>query len=120
MTNKEAIEQLENLKSHCEDFRDEHGGDVWAADIEAVDMAIYSLRETDWIPFLFDKDGYFCCETPYENDEILVSSLDSVWQDTWICTCDAHGNPIEGLESNTYLVGLAWKPMPKPWGGNKE
>ena len=121
MTNKEAIIQLEIMATNltgaiCETNIEDIKKRIWTQ-IESLDMAIDSLKKVGWIPFLFDKDGYLCCKTPYENDEILVSSLDNVWQDTWVCTYDEYGNPIEGLESNIELVGLAWKPMPKPWGG---
>ena len=124
MINKEAIVQLEimatNLTGAICETNVENIKKRILSQIEALDMAIDALKEKEWIPFLFDKDGYFCCKTPYGNDEILVSSLDDVWEDTWICTCDEYGNPIEGLESNTELAGLAWKPMPKPWEGNKK
>lgn len=76
---------------------------------EAVSMAIDALQESEWIPFLFDENGEFDCRIPYEDDEIVVSSLDDVWKDTWICTCDGHGYYIQGLESGEELVGLAWK-----------
>lgn len=116
MTNREAKEVIERLfldsTNENYPFTEEFG--------TACRRAIDVLYEAEWIPFLFDKDGYFCCETPYEYDEILVSSLGNVWQDTWICACDEDGNLIEGLESNIELVGLAWKPMPKPWEGNKK
>ena len=42
MTEREIIEQLKSLKSHCEDFRDEEDS-VWAKDVEALDSAIEAL-----------------------------------------------------------------------------
>ncbi|MDO4486050.1 MAG: hypothetical protein Q4C46_05570 [Bacillota bacterium] len=42
MTNKEIIEQLKSLKSHCEDFREDEES-VWAKDVEALDSAIEAL-----------------------------------------------------------------------------
>ena len=42
MTEREIIEQLKSLKSHCEDFRDGEDS-VWAKDIEALDSAIEAL-----------------------------------------------------------------------------
>lgn len=44
MTEREIIEQLKSLKSHCEDFRDGEDS-VWAKDIEALDMAIEALEK---------------------------------------------------------------------------
>ena len=46
MTNKEAIEQLKELKLHCEDFRDGEDS-VWAKDMEALDSAIEALTEAE-------------------------------------------------------------------------
>ena len=44
MTEREIIEQLKSLKSHCEDFRDEEDS-VWAKDVEALDSAIEALEK---------------------------------------------------------------------------
>lgn len=48
MTNKEAGEQLENLREHCSDmlrhtFTD--GEDIWGKDLEALDLAIKALDQ---------------------------------------------------------------------------
>ena len=44
MTVKEAIEQPESLKDHCEAMISEHGG-VWKKDVPALDMAMKLMRE---------------------------------------------------------------------------
>lgn len=111
MTNREAIAIL---KDHFDIHND--GRPTPKLD-EAVSMAIAALQESEWIPLLFDKNGDFDCRIPYEDDEIFVSSRDYVWKDTWICTCDEYGHYVQGLESGEELVGLAWKPLPKPWKG---
>ena len=41
MTNKEIINQLENLKDHCQDWVDtEDEGNIWNKDVVALDRAI--------------------------------------------------------------------------------
>lgn len=44
MTNQEIIEQLESLKSHCEDFREDEEC-IWAKDVKALDKAIEVLEK---------------------------------------------------------------------------
>lgn len=44
MTNQEIIEQLESLKIHCEDFRDNEDC-VWSKDVEALNGAIEALEK---------------------------------------------------------------------------
>lgn len=41
---KEVINQLENLKSHCEDMRGSDGGSIWARDVAALDLAINFIK----------------------------------------------------------------------------
>lgn len=46
MTIKEAIRQLEHLKSHCMDFLDKEEPDsIWHQDVQTLDMAIDKLKE---------------------------------------------------------------------------
>ena len=46
MTHNEVINQLENLKEHCENFaRSELSDSIWKIDIEALDYAIEKLKE---------------------------------------------------------------------------
>lgn len=41
MTNQEIIEQLKNLRTHCEDWtKSELSDKVWQRDVEALDAAI--------------------------------------------------------------------------------
>lgn len=46
MTRKEAIEQLESLREHCDAMVDDKfaSDDVWDRDVEALDLAITALR----------------------------------------------------------------------------
>lgn len=46
MTNQEIIEQLESLKSHCEDFKNEEDC-VWSKDVEVLDRAIEALEKQE-------------------------------------------------------------------------
>lgn len=41
---QEIINQLENLKSHCEDMRGRDGGSIWARDVAALDLAINFIK----------------------------------------------------------------------------
>ena len=67
MTNKEAGEQLENLRAHCSNmlrhtFTD--GEDIWSKDLEALDLAIKALDQEP-------------CEDAISRDELLKAI------DTW-------------------------------------
>lgn len=41
---KEIINQLENLKSHCEDMRERDGVNIWAKDAAALAIAINFIK----------------------------------------------------------------------------
>ena len=41
---KEIIDQLENLKSHCEEMRGRDGGSIWARDAAALSLAINYIK----------------------------------------------------------------------------
>ena len=43
MTIHEAIDQLKNLLDHCKTMRE--SGEIWARDVEALDIAIKALKE---------------------------------------------------------------------------
>jgi len=67
MTNKEAGDQLENLRAHCSNmlrhtFTD--GEDIWGKDLEALDLAIKALDQEP-------------CEDAISRDELLKAI------DTW-------------------------------------
>lgn len=44
MTEREIIEQLKSLRTHCEDFREDEGC-VWSKDVEALDWAIEAVEK---------------------------------------------------------------------------
>lgn len=69
----------------------------------------------DWIRFELDEDGILVSPIPDDEQEILISDGDSVWFDTFI-------NDLGEcyLDSNVELIGLAWMPLPKPYGGNED
>lgn len=76
MTNKEAIDIIKVAISEIE----------WEYPLEyaiAFEKAIEALKQTEWIPFTFNEDG-FSCRMPYEDDEILVSNGN--WVDAEILT----------------------------------
>lgn len=119
MTNKEAIIWIERLSGEMADklkidkmkLTDYINLQEYVFNCEeSLKMAMESLKETEWIPFLFDEEGWLTEKTPQENEKILVSSSDKIWQDTWICDDD-----IVGLKSGKWLNGLAWRHMPKCW-----
>lgn len=43
MTKNEAIDQLKSLLDHCKTMRE--SGEIWARDVEALDIAIKALKE---------------------------------------------------------------------------
>ena len=43
MTIHEAIDQLKSLLDHCKTMRE--SGEIWARDVEALDIAIKALKE---------------------------------------------------------------------------
>ena len=45
MTDKEAIDQLGSLMYHCENMKNGEPDDVWADDVEALNLAIKALEE---------------------------------------------------------------------------
>ena len=44
MSNKEVIEQLKSLKSHCESMKE--SGEEWEKDVQALEYAIKELERT--------------------------------------------------------------------------
>lgn len=86
MTNQEIIEQLESLKSHCEDFKNEEDC-VWSKDVEALDRAIEALeKQTPTKPNYVYEDEPLCpycgavlddCESPCENCNQFIDWSDS-------------------------------------------
>lgn len=44
MENKEVIEHLKSLQRHCKDMLTPDASDVWAEDVEALEIAIERLR----------------------------------------------------------------------------
>ena len=51
MTREEAIAQLEDLRAHCREYikEDEEGSGVWPDDVEALNIAIDTLRKQEVI-----------------------------------------------------------------------
>ena len=102
LTNKEAVEQLRNLKK--ENF--------YPSTIIALDMAIDALQQTAWIPVgerLPDKtDIYLITFGKYETAKAVIAShyFDGEW-----LSLD-HG----------YVFGtvIAWMPLPEPYKGGDE
>ena len=112
MTNKEAGEQLENLRAHCSDmlrhtFTD--GEDIWGKDLEALDLAIKALeQEPKWIPVSE--------RLPDTDDDVLVTDgVDMFvawykWQE-W-------RSSDNNFEINTPVD--AWMPLPEPYKTESE
>lgn len=51
MNREEAIAQLEYLREHCKEYikEDEEGSGVWPDDVEALNIAIDTLRKQEVI-----------------------------------------------------------------------
>lgn len=116
MTNQEAIEQLKELKLHCEDFRDGEDS-VWAKDIEALDMAIEALEKqatSEWIP---------CSERLPKVEDLHEISIED-------CMCyliqrrcgvmdvahyiKVYGEPYFDAHCIKLNDVIAWQPLPEP------
>ena len=58
---KEIINQLENLRSHCEDMRERDGVNIWAKDAAALAIAINFIKthaeENPTFYFFYLKSG---------------------------------------------------------------
>lgn len=72
-------------------------------------------KVNEWIRFELDEDGILVSPIPDDEQEILISDGDSVWFDTFI-------NDLGEcyLDSNVELIGLAWMPLPVPYGGEQK
>lgn len=101
MNNLDLIEQLEDLKYHCQDFaEDEMEKDIqpFTDDVKALDQAINELR---WIPVeekLPSENGHYLITLKSGRVDISVFS---VRQEKW------------AFFKNSYII--AWKPLPKPY-----
>lgn len=47
MTNKEAINQIENLADHCNDMRKSNGDEIWTLDAQALCKAAEAIKENE-------------------------------------------------------------------------
>lgn len=110
---KRLIDELENLKAKTI---------ILPSDIvfnNAIKIVIDTINEqskvNDWICFELDEDGILASPIPDDEQEILISDGDSVWFDTFI-------NDLGEcyLDSNVELIGLAWMPLPEPYGGEQK
>lgn len=104
MNNLDLIEQLEDLKYHCQDFaEDEMEKEIqpFTDDVKALDQAINELR---WIP-VEEK-------LPSESDFYLVSYYDEV-AEKYLTTMSFYEADIKIFRYFNDCV--AWKPLPKPY-----
>ena len=118
MINQEIIEQLESLKSHCEDFREDEEC-VWAKDVEALDKAIEALEKqesNDWTPVSErqpedpDESVLITVNGTYKNiafkDAVMLATYDK--DEGWI---------IDGYQYWLTAQVTAWQPLPEPYKG---
>lgn len=77
----------------------------------ALIMGAEALKETDWIPVLFDENKKPCFSLPEENERILVSVNGNVYVDKCVKT---HDELL--LQNNHKFENIdAWKPLPEPY-----
>ena len=108
MNNLDLIEQLEDLKYHCQDFaEDEMEKEIqpFTDDVKALDQAINELR---WIPvddrLPTNRDYYLVCGK--EKHEIGFACYNADL-DVWYLSPD-------DMHYGDYKI-IAWKPLPKPY-----
>lgn len=114
MTNKEIIEQLKSLKSHCEDFRDGEDS-VWAKDVEALDAAIEALEKqvaSEWIP-VSEK-------LPEESGTYIVNAIENCIVHVTFAKWMKRMKKWNLTGSRSYWKVTAWQPLPEPYKGESE
>lgn len=84
------------------------------------------LEVAEWIPFKMrpltkeEEEMYpdwtfmMDCDTPEDEEEILVSNGNFVWADTW------YSWDFCCLDSDHELDGCAWMSFPEPWKGETD
>ena len=108
MTNKEAIGIIYNnildATAILAVSEDDKEADYLKRYIEACDMAINALSESEWCIITSDEEGTLY-GLPAEEEEIILSYNNYIWIDT--LTSDIHGvffDHYGGIEE-----GMAWK-----------
>lgn len=79
------------------------------------DMIKEQPKVGEWIPFKV-VDNLVMSRIPDDEEEILVSDGERVWEDTFVndgivCYLDDYGGALDGL---------AWMAKPEPWEGEEE
>ena len=108
MTNKEAIEQLKELKLHCEDFRDGEDS-VWAKDVEALNSAIEALEKQIPKKVKYKNrhgQGYDIYNKDYYNCPSCGRRLRNKQKDNYCGRC---GQAIDWSEEERHTIGLYLK-----------
>ena len=111
----------ENLVVYLRSCGNEVNDPSWEDCIAEIERRLNT--KPDWKPFEFrelDEDekeehpswDYIMVNSPYDEQEILVSDGKSVWED-----CFFNDGTQCYLDSNRDMEGLAWMPMPKPYRG---
>ena len=104
LTNKEAVEQLRNLKK--ENF--------YPSTIIALDMAIDALQQTAWIPVEE--------RLPNGQENVIVTIYDDHGDTPWEYTTNAWHIDGVWIADNDIVCGsvLAWMPLPEPYKGGED
>jgi len=119
---KETIEQLESLRSHCENMAEaeskgEFGSpdNIWAKDVEAINAAIEIIERSEWIP---------CSERLPERDEnVLTYHRNESFDYQYVSWIDDYSGKWAGFIGNLSDEVLAWMPLPEEYKdeeGSKE
>ena len=105
LTNKEAVEQLRNLKK----------ANFYSSTIMALDMAINALNQTTWIPVgerLPSQSGEYLvttsCEGATWTDKFEYTPTDRGWSDP-----EAYDDIIDWNDGGV----IAWMPLPEAYKG---
>ena len=131
MTNEQAIKLLEQNKAAAEYLAGmteiSQVFENQLKDVEAFNMAIKALRQTEWIPVKWheitdeerEREGYpkdwvvhIDCEMPCDEQEILVQTKSGYirWD---VCYQDGEFSLDSGWDWIEDIV--AWMPLPKPY-----
>lgn len=107
MTREEAIDILKNTIVR---FGRTNGK---VAYVEALQMAIKVLEESQWIPWNSEK-------FPEESGTYIVTAYDGVTKRVTYAKYQKRLKRWELTGARAYWRILAWMPLPEPWGGDAE
>ena len=99
MTREEAIVQIQGLKKYCEDMADsdESGSYVFDLDVQALDLALFSLRPVSREQVGKMWKGCGICEVPTHWLE---------WGEKRYMYCPYCGRPLTGYSEREHMERL--------------